>query len=85
MIKYLHIGIDDTDSPDGMCTTYLASQIINRFNENGIELVDYPRLIRCQGTVLSPGMELSGVLAMTQDERWATRYKEVVEFLIVFF
>ncbi|MBQ2226600.1 MAG: DNA-binding protein, partial [Methanobrevibacter sp.] len=46
MIKYLHIGIDDTDSPDGMCTTYLASQIINRFNENGIELVDYPRLIR---------------------------------------
>lgn len=46
MIKYLHIGIDDTDSPDGMCTTYLASQIINRFNENGIDLVDYPRLIR---------------------------------------
>ena len=46
MIKYLHIGIDDTDSPDGMCTTYLASQIINKFNENGIELVDYPRLIR---------------------------------------
>lgn len=46
IIKYLHIGIDDTDSPDGMCTTYLASQIINKFNENGIELVDYPRLIR---------------------------------------
>lgn len=46
MIKYLHIGIDDTDSPEGMCTTYLASQIINRFKDSGIDLVDYPRLIR---------------------------------------
>ena len=46
IIKYLHIGIDDTDSPDGMCTTYLASQIINKFKDNGIELADYPRLIR---------------------------------------
>jgi len=45
-IRYLHIGIDDTDSPDGMCTTFLASQIINLFKDNGIELVDYPRLIR---------------------------------------
>ena len=42
----MHIGIDDTDSPDGMCTTFLASQIINLFEDNGIELVDYPRLIR---------------------------------------
>ena len=46
VIKYLYIGIDDTDSPDGMCTTYLASQIINKFKDNGIELVGYPRLIR---------------------------------------
>lgn len=46
IINFLYIGIDDTDSPDGMCTTYLASQIINKFKENGIELVDYPRLIR---------------------------------------
>ena len=29
-----------------MCTTFLASQIINKFRDNGIELVDYPRLIR---------------------------------------
>ncbi|AMD17013.1 DNA-binding protein [Methanobrevibacter sp. YE315] len=46
VINCLHIGIDDTDSPDGMCTTYLASQIINKFEDNGIELVDFPRLIR---------------------------------------
>ena len=29
-----------------MCTTFLASQIINELKENGIELLDYPRLIR---------------------------------------
>ena len=46
MINFLYIGIDDTDSPDGMCTTYLASQIINKFEDNGIKLQDYPRLIR---------------------------------------
>lgn len=46
IIKYLHIGIDDTDSPEGMCTTYLASQIVNKLKDKGIELIDYPRLIR---------------------------------------
>ncbi|MDO5822996.1 tRNA(Ile)(2)-agmatinylcytidine synthase [Methanobrevibacter sp.] len=46
IINILHIGIDDTDSPDGMCTTFLASQIINKFEYNGIEIIDYPRLIR---------------------------------------
>lgn len=29
-----------------MCTTFLASQIINELEDNGIELLDYPRLIR---------------------------------------
>ena len=52
-MDYFYIGIDDTDSPDGMCTTYLASQIISKFKDNGIELADYPRLIR-----LNPFMKL---------------------------
>ena len=46
MINYLYVGIDDTDSPDGMCTTYLAAHIIRRLKENGIDTVGYPRLIR---------------------------------------
>ena len=45
-ISYLHIGIDDTDSPDGMCTTYLACHIINKLKENNISVIGYPRLIR---------------------------------------
>lgn len=45
-MDYFYIGIDDTDSPDGMCTTYLASAILNEFERNGIEIEDFPRLIR---------------------------------------
>ena len=31
--QILHIGIDDTDSPKGMCTTFLAYKIINRLKK----------------------------------------------------
>ena len=46
VISYLYIGIDDTDSPEGMCTTYLAAHIIRKLNKMNIDIVDYPRLIR---------------------------------------
>ena len=46
LISFLYVGIDDTDSPEGMCTTFLASQIINQLKENNINIVGYPRLIR---------------------------------------
>lgn len=45
-MDYFYVGIDDTDSPDGMCTTFLASTILNEFRENGIEIEGFPRLIR---------------------------------------
>lgn len=45
-MDYFYVGIDDTDSPDGMCTTFLASTILNEFMENGIEIEGFPRLIR---------------------------------------
>lgn len=43
---FLHVGIDDTDSPDGMCTTYLACHIINKLKEERIFIEGSPRLIR---------------------------------------
>ncbi|MCC7553563.1 MAG: tRNA(Ile)(2)-agmatinylcytidine synthase [Methanobacteriaceae archaeon] len=46
IINYLYVGIDDTDSNEGMCTSYLASYIINKLKENDIKIVNYPRLIR---------------------------------------
>jgi len=42
----LHIGFDDTDSPKGMCTTYLAYKIVDTLRKENVEFLDYPRLIR---------------------------------------
>ena len=42
----LHIGFDDTDSPKGMCTTYLAYKIVDSLRKECVEFLDYPRLIR---------------------------------------
>jgi len=42
----LHIGFDDTDSPKGMCTTYLAYKIVDILRKENVEFLDYPRLIR---------------------------------------
>lgn len=78
MIKYLHIGIDDTDSPDGMCTTFLASQIINRFKDNGIELVDYPRLIRLNPFARFKTRGNGGVALKILDDDKAGLAKEIV-------
>lgn len=42
----LHVGIDDTDSNEGMCTTYLTHIIIEELKQHNIVIDDYPRLIR---------------------------------------
>ena len=42
----IHLGLDDTDSDDGMCTTYLTTLIIENLINEGIRLIDYPNLIR---------------------------------------
>ena len=42
----IHIGIDDTDSPKGMCTTFLAYKIVKFLEKNKVQFVDYPYLIR---------------------------------------
>jgi tRNA(Ile2)-agmatinylcytidine synthase len=42
----LHMGFDDTDSPKGMCTTYLAYKIVDTLQKENVEFLDYPRLIR---------------------------------------
>ena len=42
----LHIGIDDTDSPKGMCTTFLSYKIVKFLEKEKIQFVDFPSLIR---------------------------------------
>ena len=45
----LHIGIDDTDSLGGGCTTWLITEIISELSE--LDLVDFPRLVRLNPNV----------------------------------
>ena len=42
----LHIGIDDTDSPEGGCTTYVAALLVEKLEGMGCRFVDYPNLLR---------------------------------------
>lgn len=42
----LNVGFDDTDSPKGMCTTFLAYKIVDLLKKQKTEFLDFPRLIR---------------------------------------
>ncbi|MDX1535049.1 MAG: hypothetical protein R3291_05465, partial [Thermoplasmata archaeon] len=42
----LFVGLDDTDSPRSMCTTYVATELIARFRRLGWGVEAYPRLVR---------------------------------------
>ncbi len=46
METILSIGIDDTDSPGGMCTTYIGFLLAGLLRARGAEFAGYPRLVR---------------------------------------
>jgi tRNA(Ile2)-agmatinylcytidine synthase len=48
--EYMRIGIDDTDSPAGMCTTYLGAVLIRRLMQMGMTLEE-ARVIRLNPNV----------------------------------
>ncbi|HID90659.1 TPA: DUF1743 domain-containing protein [Candidatus Bathyarchaeota archaeon] len=47
----LHIGVDDTDSPGGGCTTYIGALLVERLTRLGLRFLDYPNLIRLNPNV----------------------------------
>jgi len=42
----LNIGIDDTDSKKGGCTTYVGARLVEKLEKNGVSFIDYPNIIR---------------------------------------
>jgi tRNA(Ile2)-agmatinylcytidine synthase len=50
MVK-LHIGFDDTDSPNGGCTTYIAALLVEKLTKMNITFIDYPSLVRLNPNV----------------------------------
>jgi tRNA(Ile2)-agmatinylcytidine synthase len=47
----LHIGMDDTDSPKGGCTTHIAALLVEKILSMGGRFVDYPNLLRLNPNV----------------------------------
>jgi tRNA(Ile2)-agmatinylcytidine synthase len=47
----MHIGLDDTDSTKGGCTTYLAAVLIEKLEKFNVKFIDYPALIRLNPNV----------------------------------
>ena len=43
---HLQIGLDDTDSTNGGCTTYIAARLVERLVEVDAHFIDYPNIIR---------------------------------------
>ncbi|MCD6372281.1 MAG: DUF1743 domain-containing protein, partial [Thermococcus sp.] len=78
----IHIGIDDTDSPNGMCTTYLGALLYRELSRLA-EPIDLPRLIR-----LNPNVPYktrgNGAVAMTfeADEEVIPEIKNTVLFYV---
>ncbi|MFX1285395.1 MAG: DUF1743 domain-containing protein [Promethearchaeota archaeon] len=46
MLQTWHIGVDDTDSQNGMCTTFLGTIIVDFLLKHSVEFLDFPKLIR---------------------------------------
>lgn len=47
----LHVGLDDTDSPKGGCTTYLGYLMALRLKLRGVRFLDLPYLVRLNPNV----------------------------------
>ncbi len=75
-----HIGLDDTDSPRGGCTTYTTTLIYQKLLEEHIVPADYPWLVR-----LNPNIPWktrgNGALALHLEtaEKNIPRIKEIVK------
>ena len=47
----MHIGLDDTDSTKGGCTTYLAALLLEKLADFNVKFIDYPLLVRLNPNV----------------------------------
>jgi tRNA(Ile2)-agmatinylcytidine synthase len=47
----VRVGIDDTDSPRGGCTTWVLTELVRVAREDGLDLVGEPRLVRLNPNV----------------------------------
>ena len=77
------IGLDDTDSRDGMCTTYLAAVLIEKLKTYG-SLKDYPLLIRLNPNIKykTRGNAALAIDIELNDKKVTKKVKELVIELV---
>src|SRR3989442_15938760 len=56
MLTEFHVGIDDTDSEKGGCTTYTATVLFQELFNRGLRPFDFPWLVR-----LNPNIPLKTI------------------------
>jgi tRNA(Ile2)-agmatinylcytidine synthase len=80
----LNIGFDDTDSPKGMCTTYLAYKLVDSLKKDGVKFLDYPRLIRFNPNIPWKTRGNGAVALKIQTSSPAKIKKKVIQFVTKF-
>ncbi|MEX0764417.1 MAG: DNA-binding protein, partial [Nitrosopumilaceae archaeon] len=77
----LHIGFDDTDSRNGMCTTFLAYKIVEYLKKEHAEFLDYPYLIRFNPNIPWKTRGNGAVAIKIKTDRPDTIKKKIIEFI----
>ena len=77
----LNIGFDDTDSPKGMCTTYLAYKIVNYLIKENVEFLDYPTLVRFNPNIPWKTRG-NGAVGLKIKTRYPTKIKKKITDLV---
>ena len=75
------IGIDDTDSVTGGCTTYLAYNLIKKLNNRNFKVIGYPRLVR-----LNPNIPWktrgNGAVSIKLDNGSPKKIRNIIEEIV---
>ena len=77
----LHIGFDDTDSRKGMCTTFLAYEIVKYLKKEQVEFLDYPYLIRFNPNIPWKTRGNGAVALKIKTNKPESIKKNVIEFV----
>ncbi len=77
----LHIGFDDTDSRNGMCTTFLAYKIVEYLKKEHVKFLDYPYLIRFNPNIPWKTRGNGAVAIKIKTEKPETIKKNIIEFI----
>ncbi len=77
----LHIGFDDTDSRNGMCTTFLAYKIVEHLRKKKVRFLDYPYLIRFNPNIPWKTRGNGAVALKIQTQNPNTIKKSVINYI----